>query len=181
MSKRSLSPAEQKIWARVVQNVQPMQGEVARDVTRERLPDLDDMPLKPSSSDPEDRARPSWTMPVPGRAQNPKRNYPQPGDRSGEKKVRRGQTPIAASFDLHGFTQAKAALALYQFVSSQRQQGARCVLVITGRGRAGGGVLRERFVEWLSGADMRVHVSGYAQANRKHGGDGAWYVFLRAV
>ena len=180
MSKRSLSQAEQQIWARVVQNVKPMHGEIAKDVTRERLPDLEDMPLNLSQSAPKDRARPAWTLPVPGRDPAPRKKYPEPGDRSGEKRVRRGQTPIAASFDLHGFTQTKAALALYQFVASQRQQGARCVLVITGRGKAGGGVLRERFVEWLAGSDMRVHVSGYAQANRKHGGAGAWYVFLRA-
>lgn len=181
MSKRDLSPAERKIWARVVQSVQPMKGEAAKDVTPFRLPEPGQV-LPETREQTEETYRPKavWTLPVPGRAEEQKRTYPVPGDRSGEKRVRRGQTPIAASFDLHGFTQDKAAIALYQFVSSQRSQGARCVLVITGRGKAGGGVLRERLIDWLSQPNMRVHVSGYSQANRKHGGAGAWYVFLRA-
>ena len=57
--------------------------------------------------------------------------------------------------------------------------GLRCVLVITGKGRLGTGVLRARFLDWLAGPDLRDLVSGYSAAHIRHGGDGAFYVMLR--
>lgn len=70
-------------------------------------------------------------------------------------------------------------MALLAFVAFQRTQGARCVLVITGKGKAGEGVIRKRFLDWLNAPDVRAHVSSYAQAHQKHGGAGAFYVFLK--
>ncbi|MEO0983109.1 MAG: Smr/MutS family protein [Pseudomonadota bacterium] len=102
-------------------------------------------------------------------------------DRSGERRVRRGQAPIAARLDLHGHTQATAADALRRFLTAQRGEGARCVLVITGKGRDGEGVLRRRFLQWLETAEAKALASGFAPAHRKHGGGGAWYVFLRRL
>lgn len=181
MKKRNLSPEEKRIWARVSRGIEPLSRGIHRPVAPEHMPHLEDMTTDITPSvEPTERKRPRWTLPKPHQPDEPRRTPAPPLNRGGEKRVRRGQIEIAASFDLHGFTQDKAPLALYQFVSTQRRQGARCVLVITGRGRAGGGVLRERLVDWLSMADVRVHVSGYSQANRKHGGAGAWYVFLRA-
>lgn len=180
MTKRPLSSEEKRIWARVTKGIQPVRRGTQRPVEPEAMPDLDDVDGVTGASATGMRPKTRWTLPNPQLDMTPQRSYPDPIDRGGEKRVRRGQAEIAARFDLHGFTQDKAPLALYQFVSTQRRQGARCVLVITGRGRAGGGVLRERLVDWLSLPDMRAHVSGYSQANRKHGGAGAWYVFLRA-
>ena len=93
--------------------------------------------------------------------------------------MRRGKLPIAASFDLHGHTQASAARALPAFLERQQADGARCVLVITGKGREGQGVLRRNFLLWLESPGARALVSGYAEAHPKHGGAGAFYVFLR--
>lgn len=102
-----------------------------------------------------------------------------PADRGREKRVRRGKLDIAASFDLHGHTQASAARALPAFLMAQQTDGARCVLVITGKGREGQGVLRRNFLIWLESAEARALVSGYAESHPKHGGGGAFYVFLR--
>jgi DNA-nicking Smr family endonuclease len=101
-------------------------------------------------------------------------------DRGEEKRVRRGRVEIAARFDLHGFTQDRAQAALADFVMRQRREGARVVIVITGKGRGGeDGVLKRRLPAWLAAPDLRAHVVGYSQAHRKHGGAGAYYVFLK--
>ncbi|MEM1151921.1 MAG: Smr/MutS family protein [Pseudomonadota bacterium] len=101
--------------------------------------------------------------------------------RDRDKRVRRGQLEIDARLDLHGMTQAEADRHLSSFLLGQRRNGARCVLVITGKGRGGEGVLRRNFLDWLSSGRAGVHVSGYAPAHARHGGGGAFYVFLRRL
>ncbi len=53
------------------------------------------------------------------------------------------------------------------------------MIVITGKGQRGEGVLRQGFLQWLELPEARALISGYAPAHAKHGGGGAWYVFLR--
>lgn len=103
-------------------------------------------------------------------------------DRSPEKRIRRGRVAIGGRLDLHGFTQEEARAALARFVAHHRGEGARCVLVVTGKGGRGGmgeGVLRRSLPAWLAG--LREHVASFAEAHQKHGGGGAFYVFLRSV
>ncbi|MEO0884292.1 MAG: Smr/MutS family protein, partial [Pseudomonadota bacterium] len=88
---------------------------------------------------------------------------------------------FSASLDLHGHTQATAHSALTNFLAGQRHMGSRCVLVITGKGKRGEGVLRQRFLQWLESREARALVSGFSPAHQKHGGGGAWYVFLRRM
>ena len=61
------------------------------------------------------------------------------------------------------------------------KRGHQCVLVITGKGRGGEGVLRAQLPRWLSQPDLRPLVSRLAPAHARHGGSGAFYVFLREV
>jgi DNA-nicking Smr family endonuclease len=101
-------------------------------------------------------------------------------DRSPEKRIRRGRVEIGGRLDLHGMTQEEARGALARFVAHHRAEGARCVLVVTGKGGRAGmgeGVLKRRLPEWLSG--LRADVGSYAAAHARHGGGGAYYVFLR--
>jgi DNA-nicking Smr family endonuclease len=93
--------------------------------------------------------------------------------------ARRGQLDVTARFDLHGHTQASAGRALPLFFARATADGARCVLVITGKGRSGEGVLKRNFLDWLATPEARQIVSGYAEAHARHGGAGAFYVFLR--
>ena len=58
-------------------------------------------------------------------------------------------------------------------------RGLRSVLVITGQGRRGGGIIRASVHEWLTGPHLRGVVSGFASAHQRHGGDGALYVTLK--
>ena len=58
-------------------------------------------------------------------------------------------------------------------------EGERSVLVITGKGVMGDGVLRRRAPEWLGEPGLREVVAGVSEAHQKHGGDGALYVALK--
>ena len=60
-----------------------------------------------------------------------------------------------------------------------RRRGERCVLVITGKGQQGEGVIRRNFLRWIDMPEARHIISGVSQAHQRHGGAGAWYVFLR--
>ena len=102
-----------------------------------------------------------------------------PQNRANEKRVRRGKLELAGRFDLHGHTQLSAEAALPDFLKRKQAEGARCVLIITGKGKGGEGVLRRNFLRWLEMPAARVLVSGYSEAHPRHGGSGAWYVFLR--
>lgn len=93
--------------------------------------------------------------------------------------MRRGKVEVDAVLDLHGYTQDAAFAAVATFLNQQRRRGARAVLVITGSGRGGEGVLKRRLPEWLSGRELKASLAGYAQAHRQHGGSGAFYVFLK--
>lgn len=178
MAGRKLSDKEQRAWARVVKSVKPM-GD--RAITFELPQDVDSKPQREVA----DTGRGPSEVPHPnrprkGKAQRlvePRKGAP--ADRGKEKRIRRGQTSISATLDLHGHTQVSAAAALESFLAGQRRQGARCVLVITGKGKLGEGVLRRRFMDWITSKDSGALVSGYAQAHQRHGGAGAFYVFLR--
>ncbi|HEU0218150.1 MAG TPA: Smr/MutS family protein [Stellaceae bacterium] len=100
-------------------------------------------------------------------------------DRANAERLKRGQHPVEARLDLHGLTQAEAHRALAAFLQSARASGKRCVLVITGRGSAGGGVLKTAVPRWLDEPAFRPHVLAIATAQPRDGGSGALYVMLR--
>jgi DNA-nicking Smr family endonuclease len=100
-------------------------------------------------------------------------------DRASSERLKRGRLPIEARLDLHGLTQAEAHRALAGFIRIARAGGKRCVLVITGRGAVGAGVLREAVPRWLAEPEFRPHLLALATAQPLDGGAGALYVMLR--
>ena len=92
-----------------------------------------------------------------------------------EAHLRRGRLEPEARIDLHGLTQEAAYRALLNFLSQAQAQGAKLVLVITGKG----GVLRSQLPLWLGQPDLRPLVAGLNGAHTRHGGAGAFYVLLR--
>ena len=100
-------------------------------------------------------------------------------DRANAERLKRGKHPVEARLDLHGMTQDEAHRALAVFIRGARAGGKRCVLVITGRGRAGGGVLRGAVPRWLDEPEIRPHLLAIATAQPRDGGAGALYVMLR--
>ena len=100
-------------------------------------------------------------------------------ERKAITSLRKGDVSIAAKIDLHGMTQERAFDALMHFIPAS--QGARrcVVLVVTGKGRGGDGVLKQNVPSWLNHPTLRPYVLGFDVAHPKHGGDGALYVMIR--
>jgi DNA-nicking Smr family endonuclease len=159
MSGRDLSDEDAIAWQAATRHVKPLGGRSGRRAT-----------IIPSDS------HPFSQVPI-RRPKTP--STAKPENRQNEKAVRRGKQAVSASFDLHGHTQESAWRILPQFLAREQAQGSRCVIVITGKGRQGEGVLRKNFLRWLEMPEARRLVSGYATAHAKHGGGGAWYVYIR--
>ena len=102
-----------------------------------------------------------------------------PLDRKTKSRIARGNREIDARIDLHGHTQAEAHDALIRFLRRARDKGASVVLVITGKGTRGDGVLKRQVPMWLSLPEFREWVVGFDDAAIGHGGEGALYVRVR--
>ena len=163
---RRLTPEEKKLWHRVGRTVRLMPGRA-----------LDPADAEPVDLPPQPPARAPAADTKPARPKKPSL----PDDLSGQRKIRRGQSEIDARLDLHGHTQDTAHRELVDFLLWQAGQGARCVLVITGKGRLGTGILRSRLFDWIADPDLRPFIAGYAAAHPRHGGAGATYIFLRSA
>lgn len=108
------------------------------------------------------------------------------------RKLEKGELQIQARLDLHGYTQEQAYAALLAFITESHRNNARLVLVITGKGanakatdihetRHTGGVLKSVVPEWLNSAALTRYIVEIQPAARKHGGDGALYVYLKKI
>jgi DNA-nicking Smr family endonuclease len=100
-------------------------------------------------------------------------------DKRQEQRLKRGQLPIEARLDLHGLTQGAAQAAALAFVARGIETGARCLLIITGKGGAQGGVLRRALPHWLEASGHARDILRLVPAAIQHGGEGAFYVLLK--
>jgi DNA-nicking Smr family endonuclease len=178
--KRDLTSDEKALWRRVARHVK----------TRKPLKDDDDA-IEPSASRASLRQAKGNAPATPtARKTNitpslspSKRSSAvaarSPADRGGEKRVRRGKLEIGGKLDLHGYTLESGRAATVRFLKAAQRRGDRTVIVITGRGRLGEGVLKRAFPGWLEAAELKPILSGFAQAHQDHGGAGAFYVFLK--
>jgi DNA-nicking Smr family endonuclease len=170
--RRVLSYDERVLWTMVTKSIDPL---------HDALPAI------------EETAAPDPPKPMPAKRSGlrPPPPSPPPANRPPEltslsrrarQRVARGRDAIDARFDLHGLTQAEAHSALTRFLRSASDRGARLVLIITGKGRAGDsqrGVLRRQVPYWLALPELRELVIGFEEAHGAHGGEGALYVRLR--
>ncbi len=108
-------------------------------------------------------------------------------DRRRFDNLRRGRLEPEARIDLHGMTTGRAHAALTGFILRAHAEDLRLVLVITGKGRADDtplshrrhGILRHSVPHWLAGPPLNARVLQVAGAHQRHGGAGAFYVYLR--
>ena len=119
-------------------------------------------------------------QPAPARARTPQPAHPPHTIEAGlHRRLARGRDPVAARIDLHGLNQDQARALLTDFVLRGWREHRRTLLIITGKGALGDGVLKRGVPEWLAEAPLRAVVAGLSEAHRRHGGEGALYVALK--
>ena len=108
------------------------------------------------------------------------------GDREAADTIADVRRRDEARLDLHGMTLAAAHPQLIGFILSSHAQGRRLVLVITGKGRGDHGplptrpgALRHQVPHWLHMQPLAPVVQQVTAAHYRHGGEGAYYVYLR--
>jgi DNA-nicking Smr family endonuclease len=165
--RRKLNDEERKLWDEITRWVEPLRPPPAGSAAPSRVK------IRPAAS----------ALSV---AHAPMKKVPQPlepMERRLKQRLARGREPITGSLDLHGKTQAQAHGELLRFLRRSQLEGARSVLVITGKGsRADSsehGVLKRQVPLWLAQPELRPYVAGFEQAHVRHGGAGALYVRLR--
>jgi DNA-nicking Smr family endonuclease len=100
-------------------------------------------------------------------------------NRSTERDLRSGDVEIDARIDLHGLQENPAYEALMQFVGRNIKNGSRRLLIITGKGSGGAGLLKTSLPYWLNHSPYAAQILDLRPAANKHGGAGAFYVTLR--
>ena len=199
--RRLLSDEEHRLWRAVVKDARPLSaGQIIPD-TEPDVSSLKTMkPEHPARPAPQPRPMPSVPRKRPNSAlleNNPVSPPPLTGlDRRTSQRLARGQIETEARLDLHGLRQSEARGVLHRFLARSRQDGLRCVLVITGKGESPfsrhilhssqfheatdhSGILRSALPQWLNEAQFRAEVAGFQPAHPKHGGGGASYIWLQ--
>jgi DNA-nicking Smr family endonuclease len=110
-------------------------------------------------------------------------------DASWDRKLAQGTVAPDFTIDLHGHTLDTAWNRLEHGLMLAESQGARVILVVTGRPRpvdrgaahSGGqrGVIRAKLLDWLAAGSHSSRIAAVRAAHRRHGGAGALYLVLR--
>ncbi len=165
-----------RLWRIVTATVRPLRRRFAVH------PRADAAAIPPSATipaAPEARAKPPGPSPRPRAATPHHHPPPQPIEPGRRRRLERGRDELAATIDLHGLDQERARAALTGFLLRGFAEHRRTILVITGKGALGDGVLRRRVPAWLAEPPLRQIVAGISEAHRRHGGEGAIYVALK--
>jgi len=181
--KRPLKPEELRVWGQVAATVHPLPG-------RETLrAESSPPPRGQGSGAPAPNPPGEAIKRAKQRTPAPKPPHPALSPQRGEgsriiepnrkHRISREREEIGARLDLHGYDQDRARAVLEAFLTRAWDDGWRAVLVITGKGVQGDGVLRKRAPEWLAAPHLAKIVAGISEAHRRHGGEGALYVALK--
>lgn len=190
--RRHLSPEEADLWRSVARTVRPLH------TARLPLPtDPEPLPEPPPLAPAKPRL-PPFTLGE--KARSPERHDLAPTlpqllgqaplrmDAGTHARMTRGKLAPEARIDLHGMTLAEAHPELIRFVLNAHAAGLRLVLVITGKGKQRDdsgpipqrtGALRHQVPHWLHLPPLGPVVLQVTEAHLKHGGGGAYYVYLR--
>lgn len=163
MTDRPLKPGETKVWKHVAQTVAPRRRPKGKGSAKP-LPTREDF---------------ANMLRIPAGETKSAKPIPKTLDVNQDKRVRRGRVEVDAKIDLHDMTQATARPALHKAIMRAANRNKSCLLVVTGKGLRGDGVLRRNFPDWIADPAIRPLIATYARAHIKHGGSGAWYVFLK--
>ncbi|SMX47132.1 Smr/MutS family protein [Actibacterium lipolyticum] len=192
---RGLSPEENALWQKVTETAVPMHAD------HPKKPKLDESSVKPKP-----KPKPKTRTEISGfRLGQKAADHPLPHDlalgpaealgrapvhmdRKSYGRMKRGKLSPEGRIDLHGMTLSQAHPALTSFILQSHAAGKRLVLVITGKGKRGEdtgpmpvrrGILKHQVPHWLNSPPLGSVVLQVSPAHQKHGGGGAYYVYLR--
>lgn len=197
--KRQLSPEEKALWESVARRAEPLKQLSPAPVVQTKpasgfmkRPDRKPDPVVPPVSKPvrhtHKKHQPLNRHDIAPPIAQQMRDAPVHMDRKAYGRMKRGKLLPEARIDLHGMTLAQAHPVLTGFIMRSVSSGHRLVLVITGKGknRDDGnaiptrfGVLRHQVPQWLHMAPLAGMVLQVTPAHGRHGGEGAYYVYLR--
>lgn len=195
--RRKLRPEEQELWQQVARSTDPLHPRRPRGEEAGAKPPVLAAEAAPA---PAPRA-PIFPFAVGDRALPPTETHVFPRttadrlhaaplrmDAKAFTRLKRGKLDPESRIDLHGMTLDRAHGALTHFILNGQASGHRLVLVITGKGLREDpydpiprrrGVLKSQVPLWLQMPPLAQAVLQVSPAHRKHGGDGAYYVYLR--
>lgn len=181
MPDRRLPAEEAALWARVAATVTPLApAHPARLPTPTPvLPVHAAAPVLREEPPPAARRGPGRVSPV-GRPPAPPSDTL---DGGWDRRLRRGVVVPDRSVDLHGHTLATAQAALDHALARAVGDGARVLLVVTGKpprdGQGRRGLIRASIFDWLGHSRHGLHIAAVRNAHPRHGGMGALYLILR--
>jgi DNA-nicking Smr family endonuclease len=182
---RPLTPEEAALWARLADTVTPLepQRRLAPVAQPKAVPAAEPPPPPPKRI----KGRVPPPLPPPPVA-TPTRPLDRHGlDAGWDKRLAKGLVSPDFSLDLHGFTLEEAYARLDHGLTLARSQGARLVLLITGRPRAVAaadrgstrGAIRAKVADWLTLGNHAHAIAAVRGAHVRHGGAGALYIVLK--
>lgn len=195
--RRKLRPEEEDLWQAVAKTLRPMHPPTRKPAAAED--DAKTNPFHPK--EPELSYRPAaFRLGEKGR-KTPGHDLaptlaealtaaPLQMDAKAYGRMTRGKLVPEARLDLHGMTLAEAHPELIGFILNAQSAGLRLVLVITGKGKLKAdtgpipqriGALRHQVPQWLRLPPVGQAVLQISEAHLKHGGAGAYYVYLRRM
>lgn len=186
---RRLSEQDRALWSTVTRDISPLPSRPAKpEGAIPVTPPLPTFQPPPTLRPPVERAVPPEPKTSVTRAPDPMHMAGPPAmDAKAFGKLKRGKLVPEARIDLHGMTAERAYGVLRGFMLDAHARGLRLVLVITGKGRtvddnpdpSRRGILRNAVPQWLAQAPLKPLILQIAPAHQRHGGGGAYYVYLR--
>ncbi len=184
--KGRLSHEDERLWQRVADTATPLEK-------KSRTLLLTPKKAEPLPAKAKPQPIPQFRIGEAASPGSPQTRIPPPDhpvrmDRKAFTKLKRGKSKPEARIDLHGMTAQVAHSALTAFLLRSQAEGKRLVLVITGKGKQVDdgdpiprrtGVLRQQLPHWLETPPLRQIVLQVTPAHQRHGGSGAFYVYLR--
>ncbi len=109
-----------------------------------------------------------------------------------KKGIKKGSFNIDKKIDFHGKTLIESEERFASTILECYNGGKRCLLFVTGKGlfklkhsenrdkpKLYHGVIRSSFIQWVKSNKFSKYILSFDQATIEHGGDGAFYVYLR--
>ena len=186
--RRKLSHDEAALWARVAGTVKPIDPPRAcsgRGTTRSVV---EGAALQAPLARRTPPSVPAELPPPRVKLGEDLRTKPHTLDANWDRKLAQGLVAPDFTLDLHGYSLDAAHTRLDHGLALALAQGARLVLLITGKPRSsdgqGGrgdrrGAIRAKFLDWLAHGSHASRIAAIRPAHPRHGGAGAVYLVLR--